>query len=237
MQIAIMAFTGYVFRSIADVAQVAEVAGKGPTFRWCQRHARRLHCMVTCGYVEKDGNLFYNSMLVVSPIGKLECNPRKTFLYETDETWATAGEGFYTWYCPWLDKTISFGICMDINPDDVKTPVSAFGLHVAENKSDLVIFACAWTDFEELNLKPYPTLSYWTQRLSPITNALAKSDYGKQNCHFLCSNRIGTEDGTFFVGASCVISLKEPAVIAHAGCRTEELLRVEIADVDIGTDE
>ncbi|CAI5744726.1 unnamed protein product [Peronospora destructor] len=235
-----MAFTGYVFRSKAKVAQVAEIAGKGQTFRWCQRHARRLHCMVTCGYVEKEGDLLYNSMLVVSPDGKVACNPRKTFLYETDKLWATPGKGFCTWYCPWLDKTISFGICMDINPDDFKAPFSAyeFGSHVVEKQSDLVLFACAWNDFEAYDLEPYSTLSYWAHRLSPVIDALAKAEYSKRNCHFLCSNRIGTENGTFFVGASCVLSLKEPAVNAHAGRCTEELLRVEIPDEDtVGKDE
>ncbi|ETP24459.1 hypothetical protein F441_02539 [Phytophthora nicotianae CJ01A1] len=234
-----MAFTGYVFKSKADVAQVAEVAGQGPTFHWCQRQARRLHCMVTCGYVEKEGELLYNSMLVVSPEGELVCNPRKTFLYETDKSWATAGNGFCTWHCPWLNKTISFGICMDINPDDFKAPFSAyeFGTHVVENKSDLVLFACAWNDFEDHDVEPYRTLSYWAERLSPVITALGTGEYTKPNCHFLCSNRIGSENGTFFVGASCVLSLKEPAVVAHAGRRSEELLRVEVPDEEIAAGE
>ncbi|CAI5709874.1 unnamed protein product [Hyaloperonospora brassicae] len=227
-----MAFTGYKFHTKAEVAEVAEGNNDGMTYRWCQRHARRLHCMVTCGYVEREGDLLYNSMLVVSPAGELVCNPRKTFLYETDKPWATAGEGFCTWYCPWLDKTISFGICMDINPDDFKAPFSAyeFGTHVVENQSDLVLFACAWNDFEAHDIEPDSTLTYWMQRLSPVIDALQKDEYGKRNCYFLCSNRIGIEDGTFFCGASCVLSLKEPAVVTHAGRRTEELLRVEVPD-------
>ncbi|KAH7459714.1 hypothetical protein PRNP1_010954 [Phytophthora ramorum] len=234
-----MAFTGYVFKSKAEVAEVAEVAGQGQTFNWCQRQARRLHCMVTCGYVEKEGEVLYNSMMVVSPDGELVCNPRKTFLYETDKSWATAGEGFCTWHCPWLNKTISFGICMDINPDDFKAPFAAyeFGSHALEHESDLILFACAWNDFEAQDIEPYPTLSYWAQRLSPVIDTLVKGEYVKPNCHFLCSNRIGTENGTFFVGASCALSLKEPAVVAHAGRRTEELLRVEIPDEDAATDQ
>ncbi|KAF4130047.1 Carbon-nitrogen hydrolase [Phytophthora infestans] len=92
-----MMFTGYVFDLKADVAQVAEVAGQGDTFHWCQHQALQLHCMVTCGYVEKEGELLYNSMMVVNPDGELVCNPRKTFLYETDKSWATAGGGFQTW--------------------------------------------------------------------------------------------------------------------------------------------
>lgn len=227
-----MAFTGYVFPSKAEVAKVAEVAGQGKTFRWCQQQARRLHCMVTCGYVEQEGELLYNAMMVVSPDGELVCNPRKTFLYETDKSWATPGDGFVTWHCPWLRKTISFGICMDINPDDFKAPFTAyeFGSHVVKTSSDLLLFACAWNDFEPHDIDTFKTLSYWATRLSPVIDALADGSFPKPNCHFLCSNRIGSENGTFFVGASCALSLKEPAVVAHAGRRTEELLRVEIPD-------
>ncbi|TDH72560.1 hypothetical protein CCR75_003676 [Bremia lactucae] len=227
-----MAFTGYVFKTKADVTAMAEMAGKGRTFWWCRRQARRLRCIVTCGYVEKEGELLYNSMLVVSPDGELMCNPRKKFLYETDKSWATPGDDFLTWHCPWLNKVISFGICMDINPNDFKSPFCAFefGTNVVEKQSDLVLFACAWTDFDDHDEEPFPTLSYWAERLSPITRALKNGEYNKSNCHYLCSNRIGLENGTFFVGASCVMSLKEPAVVAYAGRRTEELLRVELRD-------
>ena len=49
-----MAFTGYVFKTKDEVAALAEPQGSGKTFDWCRRHALRLKCMVTCGYVEKD---------------------------------------------------------------------------------------------------------------------------------------------------------------------------------------
>jgi protein N-terminal amidase len=227
-----MAFTGYVFQSKDDVRKVAEVAGEGPTFAWCQAQARRLNAMVMCGYVEADAahEHLYNAMMVLSPDGELVCNPRKTFLYETDKPWATAGDGFRTWHCPWLDKTISFGICMDINPNDFTAPFEAyeFGTHAAKHASDLVLLSCAWCDFEPPDVETYPTLSYWAERLSPIIDALRNREYAKANCYFLCANRIGSENGTFFVGASCAMSLKEPALLAHAGRREETVLHVEI---------
>lgn len=230
-----MALTGYVFETRAHVEPLAEVAGAGETFAWCQRHAQRLHCLVLCGYVEKakdnesDSSL-YNAMMVVSPTGELVCNPRKTFLYETDKVWATAGAGFSTWHCPWLDKTISFGICMDINPHEFTAPFDAFefATHVVAHGSDLVLFACAWCDHDRTETETYPTLSYWATRLTPVVRALQERAFAKPACHFLCANRVGDENGTLFVGASCAMSLEEPAVLAHAS-RTEEcVLRVEI---------
>ncbi|DAZ93920.1 TPA: hypothetical protein N0F65_010122 [Lagenidium giganteum] len=225
-----MAFTGYVFKTRAEVEPLAEVAGAGPTFEWCRHHARRLKCLVTCGYVEKAGGDLYNAMMVVSPDGDLVCNPRKHFLYETDKSWATPGECFTSWYCPWLQKQISFGICMDINPNDFTAPFEAFefATQVIPHGSDLVLFACAWCDFEPPDSDTYPTLSYWATRLSPIIDALQKETYPKEDCYFLCSNRIGLENGTFFVGASCAMSLREPSLLAQAGRREELVLQVEL---------
>lgn len=234
-----MALTGYVFETKEQAEALAEVAGQGKTFEWCQRYARRLNCMVMCGYIEREqatadaGSAnnppkLYNAMMVVSPQGELACNPRKTFLYETDKVWATAGDGFTTWHCPWLDKTISFGICMDINPYEFMAPFEdfEFATQVVEHGSDLVLFSCAWCDHDREETETYPTLSYWATRLSPITRALKRGQFAKQSCYFLCSNRIGEENGTYFVGASCAMSLEEPALIAHASRAKEQVLRV-----------
>lgn len=227
-----MAFTGYVFKSKKEIEPFAEVAGFGQGFAWCQALAIRLECIVTCGYVERDPHTadLYNSMMVVSPTGALVCNPRKTFLYETDMPWATAGDGFKTWYCPWLDKTISFGICMDINPYNFESPFEKFefGNHAAAAGSDLVLFSCAWCDFEPPDTSTSATMSYWATRLSPIIEALQNNTYAKSNCYFLVSNRIGSERGTFFVGASCAISLKEPSLLTAATRLDEQVLHVYI---------
>ncbi|KAF1319338.1 Ubiquitin1-specific protease, partial [Globisporangium splendens] len=228
-----MALTGYVFETKEEAAALAEVSDKGKTFAWCQRHARRLRCMVMCGYIErdaKDEDLLYNAMMVLSPEGELVCNPRKTFLYETDKVWATAGDGFTTWHCSWLNKTISFGICMDINPYEFTAAFDEFefATQVVSHGSDLVLFSCAWCDFDRDETDTFPTLSYWATRLTPIIDALHTRTYPKPNCHFLVSNRIGEENGTYFVGASCALSLRQPQVLASATRHDEAVLRVEI---------
>lgn len=229
-----MAFTGYVFQSRDEVARVAEPAGGGKTFRWCQRHAWRLRCLVTCGYVERgaDGAL-YNAVMVVDRDGTLACNPRKTFLYETDKPWARAGGGFASWRCPWLgDRLLAFGICMDINPDDFSAPFEAFEFanFCLQQQSDLVLLTCAWCDFEPPEAPTLPTLSYWATRLSPLVHALQSGALAKRDVFFLASNRIGEENGTFFVGASCAMALRRPEVLQHAPRRQETLLRVSLPE-------
>ncbi|ETV69454.1 hypothetical protein, variant 1 [Aphanomyces astaci] len=213
-----MVFTGYCFRDRDEVEPLAEETSTGPTFEWCQRHATRLHCLVACGYVEKasDGNL-YNSMMVLSPDGTVVFNYRKTFLYETDKSWATAGSGFGNWYCPWLAQQLSFGICMDINPCDFTAPYESyeFASSVVTAKSSLVLFSSAWNDFSplETNPSPLPTIQYWANRLVPVINTASKS---QQHCYFICANRTGVERGTSFVGGSCIISLNEPSIVVAA---------------------
>ncbi|OQR95472.1 hypothetical protein THRCLA_22136, partial [Thraustotheca clavata] len=201
----------------------------GPTFSWCKSQALRLNCLVACGYVEKtlENNNLYNSMMIISPEGQLVYNTRKTFLYETDKTWATAGDGFGSWYCPWLERQISFGICMDINPNDFIAPWEAyeFATSVLENKSSLILFSSAWNDHnpEETSNSAMPTIQYWANRLLPIIDSLQSKKDG-ENCYFICSNRTGIERGTSFVGGSCVLELKSPSLLAKAGRFDEVVL-------------
>ncbi len=53
---------------------------------------------------------YYNSTVTVSPIGDTVANYRKSFLYYTDDTWATEGTGFYSGEIPNLGK-VALGIC------------------------------------------------------------------------------------------------------------------------------
>ena len=93
-----MAFTGYEFATKSDVAILAENpndhSSSSLTFTWCQHQAKRLKCLVVCGYPEVDNQnpkTFYNSVMVIGPDGKLQVNIRKTFLYSSDKIWATPG--------------------------------------------------------------------------------------------------------------------------------------------------
>ncbi|KAL0583150.1 hypothetical protein ABG067_006917 [Albugo candida] len=231
-----MAFTGYVFKSKEDIEPFAERSDVGVTFKWAEKHAKRLSCTVICGYVEIEEQdheppKLYNSMIMVNPDGQLVCNTRKTFLYETDKSWATPGDGFKSLYCPALQKHVSLGICMDINPYNFTAPFDKyeFGNNVVkENPSELVIFTCAWSDFDSEQEDVMPTLQYWASRLKPIIEALKSEMFGFENCYFVCSNRTGTENGVHFVGGSCVLSLKEPEIIACASRNEEVVLEVTL---------
>lgn len=118
---------------------------------------------------EEEDAIYYNSLLVVDETGTVIQNYRKSFLYFTDETWATEGNverGFYEFIFPQESSlteetgdirreaaaaaerrvATSFGICMDINPYKFEAPYTAmeFANRVLDSKSHLVILSMAW---------------------------------------------------------------------------------------------
>ncbi|CAI7571823.1 unnamed protein product [Penicillium manginii] len=92
-----MAFTGYNFPSLEAVRPFLEPVGKGPSAAWARETAQRLQCKVCVGYpeIETDASTeetkFYNSLVVVDETGEVIHNYRKSFLYYTDESWASEG--------------------------------------------------------------------------------------------------------------------------------------------------
>ncbi|GFF33961.1 protein N-terminal amidase [Aspergillus lentulus] len=204
-----LALTGYNFPSLEAIRPFLEPAGKGVSAAWARETAARLRCKVCVGYPEievaADGESsaqpqekYYNSLVVVSEEGEVVVNYRKTFLYFTDETWAsegTAEQGFHQLVFnngsaergDVLTSRVatSFGICMDINPYKFEAPFTAweFANRVLDSKSQLVILSMAWTTFmsrEELDAladKPdLDTFDYWIQRFWPLVRQKMRHD-------------------------------------------------------------
>ena len=69
--------------------------------------------------------------MIVDPEGNFFKSYKKHFLYETDYTWASPGDGFeaFDMNLPKKDNRIvrvANGICMDINPKEFKADFEAF---------------------------------------------------------------------------------------------------------------
>ncbi|EAL91797.1 hypothetical protein KXW98_007530 [Aspergillus fumigatus] len=204
-----LALTGYNFPSLEAIRPYLEPAGKGVSAAWARETATRLRCKVCVGYPEievtadeessaQPQEKYYNSLLVVSEEGEVLVNYRKTFLFFTDETWASEGSadrGFHELvfnncsaeqgYVLSSRVATSFGICMDINPYKFEAPFTAweFANRVLDSKSQLVILSMAWTTFmsrEELDAladKPdLDTFNYWIQRFWPLVRQKMRHD-------------------------------------------------------------
>jgi protein N-terminal amidase len=96
-----MFLSGYMFSSRKDIDPYLENGRTGPTATLCGELARRCGCWVIGGYPERGEAgedettelvKAYNSAVVVSPEGAVFGNYRKSFLFDTDKSWAEEGE-------------------------------------------------------------------------------------------------------------------------------------------------
>ncbi|KAF3916938.1 hypothetical protein ABW21_db0208894 [Orbilia brochopaga] len=137
----------------------------------------------------------YNACVVTSPDGEVVMNYRKTFLYTTDEIWASEGSSFgtLTLTIPTASPpssasssspaaktvTVALGICMDLNPYRFAAPFTKyeFANHVLSTGAQLVVMPMAWETKDKLDprdLKLIPrarhssTIGYWAMRLQPL---------------------------------------------------------------------
>lgn len=173
-----MAISGYIFDSAEHIAPFCEPAA-GDTFAMLRDCAQRLGAWVVCGIAERGSDGLYNSALTVSPQGQLVHCYRKVFLYDLDQTWARPGQERPLILTESLG-TLSPGICMDLNDD-------RFGLHLLQNRPDVVPFCTNWVD-EGLNILPY-----WRMRLLGWQGWLVVAD------------RWGQERDVRFYGRSAVL--------------------------------
>ncbi|PNS15483.1 Protein N-terminal amidase [Sphaceloma murrayae] len=229
-----MAFSGYSFTSLAHITPLLEPTSAGPSTQWAQSTARRLQCHVCIGYPETstaEPGKNYNSLVTVNPAGEVIAHYRKSFLYYTDETWASEGSGFlFTEVEAWGQfSKVAMGICMDINPYRFQTPWEKyeFATHCVEQNASLVVLSTAWLTSlvpEVLSKDPkepdLDTLNYWVARFKPLLDRM-----GTEEVVLVFANRCGLEPGTVegvtrgtndagesvigFAGTSCVVGVRE----------------------------
>ncbi|CAK7243044.1 MAG: hypothetical protein STHCBS139747_004552 [Sporothrix thermara] len=236
-----LAFTGYNFRSLAEISPYLEPSGSGISALWARTTALKYNCDVVVGYPEKvdlaenwpASPEYYNSAVFVSKDGETIANYRKSFLYAVDETWALEGpDGFFDGYISGLGN-VAIGICMDLNPYRFEAPWHdfEFAYHILEAKANLVIITMAWLTresahtFSQMPQEPdLETLEYWVQRLEPLIRKESTEEIIVVFC-----NRCGTEDEAVYAGTSSVIGIKDGEINLYGvlGRGTKELLVID----------
>jgi protein N-terminal amidase len=211
-----MCFTGYNFPNLAAITPYLEPTAQGPSTRWAQRVARERACVVIVGYPEtttetktKTGasetgatgttgtgtetvTRHYNATVTVGPSGQILAHYRKSFLYYTDETWASEGFRKTATQQPFFASTIPFGgalgsvvmghgICMDINPYRFEAAWTdyEFATQMLAHQCKLVVLSMAWLTRmtpEETRVHPerpdMETVAYWLERFWPFVDSL-----------------------------------------------------------------
>ncbi|KAG6356976.1 hypothetical protein INS49_014852 [Diaporthe citri] len=236
-----LAFSGYDFKSLRQIAPFLEPSGSGISSLWARTTALRYNTTVVVGYPEKvDVTLswptspeYYNSAIIVDQDGHTIGNYRKSSLYRTDETWALEGrDGFFQGEIPGLGQT-AMGICMDLNPYRFEAPWHAFefAFHILNVRANLVILSMAWSTHEDARMfsrmpaePDMDTLTYWVQRLEPLIRA----ENDEETIVVFC-NRAGTEGNAVYAGTSAVLSIKqgEVGVYGILGRGVKDLLVVD----------
>ena len=248
-----MAFSGYNFKDRSCVP--LETSTHQPSVDWAKRTAKRLSCVVCCGYprLDEDSLNAYNSMVVVGADGSVCAIYDKHHLFATDKTWATPGTAFHPLLSsiPGLPSvTVALGICMDINPHEFEAPFDAYELATHSKTADLLLFSSNWcsshpddsddTRFKSLapehhsaaeKEKILETVNYWCSRLKPLLRS-------PRGCHFVCADRTGTEPASLlgtgskgdvqYVGCSCVLDLKRVAMVANLDMHEQGLLVTKV---------
>lgn len=166
------------------------------------------------GYPEKDvkstNPQAYNSLVFVNGLGEVIAHTRKTFLYYTDETWASEGQGFFAGELrlggSQLKTTnVAAGICMDLNPYKFIAPWTSyeFANHALASRAEIVVLSMAWitrlsaTELQEHAEQPdLDTVDYWLERMSPLRGANGP----EQEVIIVFANRCGDEGDSPLIG-------------------------------------
>jgi protein N-terminal amidase len=211
-----LAFTGYNFSSLEAIRTYLEPTAAGTSAQWASETAKRLSCYVTVGYPEittssdpETPTKHYNSTVTVAPDGQVVAHYRKSFLYYTDETWASegpSGSAFHghnetakPFFCGHLGRLgmVGHGICMDINPYQFTADWKAyeFANTMLRENVRLVVLSTAWlTRLLPADLEVRPTeadtetIAYWVERFYPFI------EHGpKEDIIVVFANRCGVE--------------------------------------------
>ncbi|OAA41916.1 N-terminal amidase [Beauveria brongniartii RCEF 3172] len=234
-----LAFTGYNFKSLNQIAPYFEPSGSGIASLWARTVALKYNCTVIAGYPEQvdvtpkwpTSPEYYNSAIVVSPDGETIANYRKSFLHYTDETWALEGDGFYSGFLPGIGFT-SLGIGMDLNPYKFEAPWHdyEFAFHALDVCADVIILSMAWIKKESREFSRMPnepdmeTLTYWVTRLEPLIRESRRDEI-----IVVFANRCGIEGDATYAGTSAVLGIHHGEVTVYGllGRGEKDLLVVD----------
>eukprot|EP00158_Paraphelidium_tribonemae_P007952 Partr_v1_DN28407_c0_g1_i1_m41194 putative Nitrilase family, member 2 len=230
-----MAFAGYCFESRADVEPFLESPPlSSPTFDWARQQSRLYNCYISVGFALKDGDRYFNALMLVDPRGDLVHVYRKHFLYETDEQWASEGPAFQSIHIDELGCRVGFGICMDLNPHKFQAPFDAFEFSSYHQRagSRLILCSMNWLTHDNkpriADKNAYENSSAETlARYEELHESQAAEDaeegvHSTQTLRYwllrmsecldtpvtvVICNRIGREKESTFVGNSCVLDM------------------------------
>ena len=192
------ALTGYCFDSLAEAAQFAEPLD-GPSAQAITAACQETGAHVIVGFIEGEGEKFYNAALVVGPHGVAGCY-RKTHLpYLGVDRFLTPGDRPFSIFDLPVGK-IGVQICYDASFPEAARVLKLLG-------AELIVLPTNW-----------PPGAWRTPAF--VVNTRAQENH----VYFAAVNRVGTERGWNFIGRSKVVDCNGDTVSESRGTQEELLL-------------
>ncbi|MCV3738663.1 nitrilase family protein [Rhizobium sp. TRM96647] len=200
--------TGYVFESREELRALAEEIPVGPsTVAWIEA-ARRLDMHIVAGITERDGEVFYNSAVIVGPSGYVGCY-RKVHLWGEEALYFTPGDlGFLVFDTP-VGK-IGRQICYDCwFPESFRL--------AALQGAELMCVPTNWV--------PIPGQD---PKREAMANILVMAAAHSNSLFIVAADRVGVERDQSFIGQSLIVSHTGWPAAGPASYDTEEVLVAEV---------
>jgi predicted amidohydrolase len=172
--------TGYAFENKAAALEVAEPI-PGPSTVELSLLCREHQLYVIYGLLERDGDRFYNSCVLLGPEGVVATYRKIHLPYIGADRFATPGDRpFAVHELPGL--RLGMHICYDGSFPESARVMALLG-------ADLVVLPTNW-----------PHTSMCTAQCVPICRAM------ENHVYFVAVNRVGEEEGFRFIGHSRIVS-------------------------------
>ncbi|MXN50822.1 hydratase [Shinella sp. AETb1-6] len=200
--------TGYVFESRSELRALAEEIPAGPsTAAWIEA-ARRLDMHIVAGITERDGEVFYNSAVIVGPSGYIG-RYRKVHLWGEEALYFTPGDlGF-----PVFD-----------------TPVGKIGCQICYDCWFPESFRLAALQGAELMCVPtnWVPIPGQDPKREAMANILVMAAAHSNSLFIVAADRVGTERGQPFIGQSLIVSHTGWPAAGPASSDRQEVLVAEV---------
>jgi len=207
-----LASSGYMFRSVEEADACAEDARRGATVSALTEVCRESGMHLVIGLDERAGSCRHNSAVLVGPRGHL-ASYRKLHLFHDEQSWFEPGTSL-----PVVD--LPFGklgmlICFDLWFPEAARVLALAGAEVIAVPTNWVA-SFKHTVYDE---RGYIQGDY-----------VAIATAAQNGAVVACADRIGTERGTRFLGASIIVGADGWPVAGPASADGEALI---CADVDL----
>ncbi len=135
-----LAITGYLFLSKDEVIELSEPVPDGPSVKRLQKIAERDNVYLVVGFLERDGERFYNSSLLIHPDGMINVYRKVHLFYEEKLFFEPGNLGFPVFDLK--DVKVGMMVCFDWIYPEAARSLALKGAQIIAHPANLVLPYC-----------------------------------------------------------------------------------------------